>query len=108
MTGSGVTRLVGERGLRYANRPHGLEAQANRHFRNYPLAGHAAEMAKSTRMTRIGQQVGEHIKRKLDVFERYWSAGLTRHIACPPDCQRFSDLPVQGIVRLNTISQERR
>src|ERR1700674_4407750 len=54
------------------------------------------------------QQVGEHIKRKLDVFERYWSASLTRHVACAPDCQRFSDLPVQGIVRLNTISQERR
>jgi hypothetical protein len=61
-----------------------------------------------TAHTRIGQQVGEHIKRKLDVFERYWSASLTRHIACAPDCQRFSDLPVQGIVRLNTISQERR
>jgi hypothetical protein len=55
-----------------------------------------------------GQQVGEHIKRKLDVFERYWSANLTRHVAYAPDCQRFSDLPAQGIVRLNTIRPERR
>src|SRR5258708_6784944 len=67
---------------------------------------HPISSAKGQR--RIGQQVGEHIKRKLDVFERYWSASLTRHVACAPDCQRFSDLPVQGIVRLNAISQERR
>jgi hypothetical protein len=37
---------------------------------------------------------------KLDLFERYWSASLTRHVGCAPDCQRFSYLPVQGIVRL--------
>ena len=51
MTSCGVTRFVGESGLGCANRPDRLEAQANRHLRNYPLTGHATEMAKSTQMT---------------------------------------------------------